>query len=80
MVSHPGRGGRCRRGPSRWLSAPLALYRRVARARERHADWRSTIPPGERWRHAKRSGALDGALIAAVFVMGVAVALVMSLL
>jgi hypothetical protein len=80
MVSHPRRGGRRHGVLSRWTSASFALCRRVVLgARDRPTGEHSDSRPGERWRRAKRSGALDGPLIAAVFVVGVAVALVMTL-
>lgn len=80
MVSHPRPGGRRHGALTRWLAAPLALCRRaVFGAKDRPTDEHSDNRPGERWQQAKRSGALDGPLIAAVFVVGVAVALVMTL-
>lgn len=79
MVSHPRRGGG-RRGVSGWLSAPVAWCRRVVLGpRDRPTGEHSDNRPSERLRRAKRSGLLDGPVIAAVFVVGVAVALVMTL-
>ena len=79
MVSHPRRGGR-RPRVSRWLSAPLALCKRVLLGvRDQPTSEHSGDRPGHRLRQAKWSGAFDGPLIAAVFVVGVAVALVMTL-
>lgn len=75
MVSRPHHGGPRRRAISGWLVAGLRFWRRVLRP----GSERSARPPKQRWREAQRSGALDGPLIAAVFVLGVAATLVMTL-
>jgi hypothetical protein len=81
MVSRPHHGGPRRRAISGWLVAGLSFWRRVSRpgAGGRSGSERSAGPSKQRWREAQRSGALDGLLIAAVFVLGVAAALVMTL-
>lgn len=80
MVSHPGRGSRRPAVLFRWLSMRLAACRRaVGRASDLYAGERSAHRPGERLRRAERSGLLDGPLIAAVVVVGVAMALVTTL-
>lgn len=81
MVSHPRRPGGRRHGAlSRWLSVLVARCRLIARGvRDWPSGERSGNRLGERLRRAKRSGVLDGPVIAAVFVVGVAVALVMTL-